>query len=195
MATRMEERYKETVIAGMKERFNYTNDMAIPRIEKVVLSQGLGKANVEKKRLEEAINELSLISGQKPVITKAKKAVSNFKVRVGMNSGTKVTIRRKNMFEFLDKLITIAIPRIKDFRGVSPKSFDGCGNFSMGVSEQSIFPEINPDKVTYEQGLNITITTTAKTDIEGFELLKQMGMPFRDGEPKKAKAGKQLKKS
>ncbi len=160
--------------------------MALPRVEKIVISMGLGKAISEKPRLEAAVKELSQIAGQKAVVCKAKKSVSNFKLREGMEIGAKVTLRGNRMWEFLDRLITLAIPRVKDFRGLNPKGFDGRGNYNMGITEQTVFSEVDSAAVVFHQGMNITIVTTAGSNTEGFSLLKSLGMPFRQDEQKKA---------
>jgi len=188
MVARLDEIYKTKIAPAMREKFNYSSPMAIPKITKIVISQGLGKSMTEKKRMDEATADLAAIAGQKPVITRARKSVSNFKLRAGMLVGTKVTLRRERMYEFLDKLISIAVPRLKDFRGFSPKAFDGSGNYSLGIAEQRLFPEINPDKVAFVQGMNITIATTAKTDEEAWELLKLFGIPFKREEAPKGVA-------
>lgn len=171
--------YKSQLLARLKEEFGYTNTMAVPRLEKVVVSMGVGKAVQEKKYLEAARQDLMMITGQKPAVCKAKKSVSNFKVRAGQETGLKVTLRGERMYEFMDRLISLAIPRVRDFRGLNPSSFDGRGNYSMGLSEQSVFPEINPAKVELQQGMNITFITTAKTDKEARSLLAGFGMPFK----------------
>lgn len=177
---RLKDLYKSQVIAGLKEKFNYTNPMSIPKMEKVVISMGIGKCIMDKKLLESAIKDLTQISGQKPMVCKAKKSVSNFKLREGMEIGLKVTLRRERMYEFMDRLINLAIPRVKDFRGLNPKSFDGRGNYSMGLNEQSVFPEIDPSNVQNTQGMNITFVTTAKSNEESFEMLRLFGMPFKN---------------
>jgi large subunit ribosomal protein L5 len=172
-------RYKEEIAPRMMERFKYKNPMAVPRPEKIVVSIGVGSRTKDSpKRLEGALAEMALITGQKPVITRARMSVSNFRVRQGDPVGGMVTLRRKRMYEFLDRLISIVIPRIRDFRGLSRKSFDGRGNYAMGLSEQIVFPEINVDKVENIQGMNIVIATTARTDEEALELLALLGMPF-----------------
>jgi large subunit ribosomal protein L5 len=176
---RLRDKYEKEVVPAMMEKFNYKNPMEIPRLEKIVINMGVGEAKENPKALDAAVNDLSLIAGQKPVITKAKKSVAAFKIRAGMPIGAKVTLRGNRMYEFLDKLINIALPRVRDFRGVSPKSFDGRGNFAIGVREQLIFPEIDYDKIDKIRGMDIIITTTAKTDEEARELLSLMGMPFR----------------
>lgn len=176
---RLAKEYKERIVPALVAQFGYTSVMQVPRIEKICLSRGLGDAIADKKVLEYAANEFGLISGQKPVITKSKKDISNFKLRQGMAIGARVTMRRDRMYEFLDRLINVAMPRIRDFRGVSPKSFDGRGNYNFGVKEQIIFPEIDVDKIDKIAGMDITIVTTARTDEEAFALLKEFGMPFQ----------------
>ncbi len=171
-------KYQDEVIDAMLKRFGYSNKHAVPGITKIVVSMGLGKAKEAPKRIEDSRADLAAITGQRPVITKARKAVSNFRLREGDSIGLMVTLRKTMMYEFLDRLISIAIPRIKDFRGLSAKAFDGRGNFSMGLAEQVVFPEISLDKMEYVQGMNITFVTTAKTDEEALELLSLLGMPF-----------------
>ena len=178
MAARLKEMYKEKVYPALKEQFNYDNVMMIPKLEKVTLNMGLGEAKENAKLLEGAVNEIALITGQRPVVTKARKSIANFKVRQGMPVGAKVTLRGDSMYEFIDKLFNIALPRVRDFKGVSKNSFDGRGNYSMGIKEQLIFPEINYDKVDTIKGMNIVFTTTAKTDEEAYALLEMLGMPF-----------------
>ena len=178
MAARLKEMYKEKVYPALKEQFNYDNVMMIPKLEKVTLNMGLGEAKENAKLLEGAVNEIALITGQRPVVTKARKSIANFKVRQGMPVGAKVTLRGDSMYEFIDKLFNIALPRVRDFKGVSKNSFDGRGNYSMGIKEQLIFPEINYDKVDTIKGMNIVFTTTAKTDEEAAALLSGLGMPF-----------------
>jgi len=177
---RLLERYKQTVVGELCKDLGRANILSIPRLEKIVLSMGVGQAVAEKKRIESATRELALLAGQKPVVCKARKSVSNFKLRTGYPIGCKVTLRGDRMYEFLDRLISIVIPRIRDFRGLNPQAFDGQGNYSMGVTEQSVFPEIDIDNVDYTQGLNVTLVTTAKSDAEGKNLLARLGMPFRD---------------
>src|SRR5688500_7125855 len=179
--------YKEKVVPALQQKFGYTNLMAVPRLEKIVISMGLGKAVTagEKGKLEQAEKELSVIAGQKPVRCKAKKSVANFKVREGMETGLKVTLRGARMWEFLDRLIAMAIPRVKDFRGLSPSGFDNDGNYSFGFTEQTVFPEADAAAVTFQQGMNITMVTTAPSADEGRELLRQFGFPFRDPTEKK----------
>jgi len=186
---RLRKKYDETISAALAGELGIKNKMAIPRITKVVISMGLGKAIAEKPRLETALKELSQIAGQKAVICKAKKSVSNFKLREGMEIGAKVTLRGARMWEFLDRLIMLAIPRVKDFRGLNPKGFDGRGNYSMGLSEQTVFPEIRADVVTFHQGMNISIVTTATDDKQAHSLLKHLGMPFQTETEKARKAG------
>jgi large subunit ribosomal protein L5 len=172
-------KYKKEIIPYMMKRFGYTNVNQVPRIEKICLNMGVGDAKQDPKLLENAIQDLSQISGQRPAVTRAKKSVSNFKLRAGMTIGCRVTLRRRRLFEFLDRFITIAIPRIRDFRGLSDTSLDGRGNYTVGIKEQIIFPEINVDKIDRIRGLDITFVTNARSDEEAFELLKSFGMPFR----------------
>lgn len=179
MATRLRGKYINEVVPALMEKFKYDNIMEVPKLEKIVLNMGLGAARDNPKLLESAVEELSIISGQKPIVTKARKSVANFKVREGMPVGSKVTLRGDKMFEFLDKLMNIALPRVRDFRGVSPTSFDGRGNYALGIKDQLIFPEIEFDKVDVIKGLDIIVVTTAKTDEEAKEFLALMGMPFR----------------
>ncbi len=179
MAPRLQEKYLADVVPGMKERFHYENVMQVPRLEKIVINMGIGDAIADAKALDAAVGDLTTIAGQKPVITRAKKSIAAFKVRTGMAIGAKVTLRGRRMYEFLDKLLNVSLPRIRDFRGVSPKSFDGRGNYTIGIREQLIFPEIDYDKVAKVRGMDIIIVTTAKTDEEGHELLRLLGMPFR----------------
>ncbi len=184
---RLENRYREEVRKAMQERFKYDNVMEIPRLEKVVINMGVGEAVGNPKILDAAVKELEAIAGQKAVVTRARKAISNFKLREGVKLGTKVTLRRRKMWVFLDKLFNIVLPRIRDFRGISAKQFDGRGNFSMGLKEQIIFPEIDYDKVDNVRGMNICIVTTAKTDEEGAELLRLLGAPLKQSNsPEKA---------
>lgn len=179
MASRLKEYYDKTVAPALTERFKYTNVMRIPHLEKIVVNMGLGEAIQNPKILDGAQEEIATITGQKPVFRKARKSIASFKLREGMTIGCKVTLRRDKMYHFLDKLISIALPRVRDFRGVNPKGFDGRGNFSMGIKEQIIFPEINYDKIEKIRGMNITIVTSAQTDEEARELLANLGMPFR----------------
>ncbi len=171
--------YNDNVVPAMMEKFQYKSIMQVPKIEKIVINMGVGEAKENSKFLDNAMEEMTLIAGQKPVVTKAKKSISNFKVREGMSVGCKVTLRGERMYEFLDKLVNIALPRVRDFRGVSKTAFDGRGNYAMGIKEQLIFPEINYDKIDKIRGMDIIITTTANTDEEARELLSLMGMPFR----------------
>jgi len=176
---RLKKEYKEKIAAELKEEFAYSTPMQIPRVEKVSVSAGVGEAIANKNLLESAVKELAMITGQQPVKTKARKSISNFKLREGMEIGTKVTLRGDKMWEFLDRLMNIALPRVKDFRGVNPNAFDGHGNYSLGVQEQIIFPEIDYDKIEKISGLNVAIVTTADTDQEAKALLAKLGMPFR----------------
>ena len=177
--SRLSEKFKNEVSPSLVEKFNYSSVMEVPRVDKIVLNMGVGDAVSNTKNLDKAVEELALIAGQKPVITRAKKSIAVFRLREGMPIGAKVTLRGERMYEFLDKLVSVSLPRVRDFRGVSPKSFDGRGNYTLGVKEQLIFPEIDFDDVNKVRGLDITIVTTAETDEEGRELLKQMGMPFK----------------
>jgi len=175
---RMRKRYDETIVTAMTERFGYKNRMEVPRIEKIVLNMGVGEGTQDRKKVTTAAEEMALIAGQKPVIVKAKKSVAQFKLREGMSIGCKVTLRRERMYEFLDRLITVAMPRIRDFRGLNPKSFDGRGNYAMGLKEQIIFPEISYDQIDKVRGMDVIVTTSAKTDDEARELLRLFGFPF-----------------
>ncbi|MEZ0288425.1 MAG: 50S ribosomal protein L5 [Methylophilus sp.] len=176
---RLKQYYKDTVVSKLTEQFGYTSSMQVPRIEKITLNMGVGEAVADKKVMENAVSDMEKIAGQKPIVTKAKKSVAAFKIRDDYPVGCKVTLRRERMYEFLDRLITVAIPRIRDFRGISGKSFDGRGNYNMGVKEQIIFPEIEYDKIDALRGMNITITTTAQTDEEAKALLAAFSFPFR----------------
>jgi len=178
MATRMKELYLNEISPALVQKFNYTTVMQVPKVEKVVINMGVGEAVSNSKVLDSAVNDLQLISGQKPVITRAKKSIAGFKLRENMPIGVKVTLRGDRMYYFLDKLFNITLPRVRDFRGVSSKAFDGCGNYTLGLKEQLIFPEIEYDKVDKVRGMDIVIVTTAKTDEESRELLTQLGMPF-----------------
>ena len=171
--------YDKEIAPALKEKFGYKNAMQIPRLEKIVINMGVGEAVADQKQITAAAEELALIAGQKPVITKAKKAEASFKLRAGLQIGTRVTLRKQRMYEFLDRFVTIAMPRIRDFRGVNPKSFDGRGNYNMGLKEQIIFPEINYDRISTVRGMDITIVTTAKTDEEARALLEGFNVPFR----------------
>ncbi|MGI6513025.1 MAG: 50S ribosomal protein L5 [Syntrophomonadaceae bacterium] len=177
---RIKEQYLNEMVPKLMEKFAYRNAMQVPKIEKVVLNMGVGEAIQNPKSLDGAVADLTAISGQKPVITKAKASIAGFKLREGMSIGCKVTLRGDRMYDFLDKLINVALPRVRDFRGVSPKAFDGRGNYTLGIKEQLIFPEIDYDKIDKIRGLEVVIVTTAKTDEEARELLKLMGMPFRE---------------
>ena len=175
---RLKDKYLNEVVAGLQEQFKYTNVMAIPKLDKVVINIGLGEAVSNPKALDAALNDLTLIAGQKPVVTRAKKSIAGFKLREGQPVGVKVTLRGDRMYEFVDRLLNVALPRVRDFRGVSPKSFDGRGNYSLGLKEQLIFPEIEYDKIDKLRGMEVVFATTAKTDEEGRALLKLLGMPF-----------------
>ena len=179
MTPRLQEKYKNEVVQAMVEKFGYKNIMEVPKLEKIVINMGVGEAKDNQKILESAVNDLTLISGQKPILTRAKKSVANFKIRENMALGCKVTLRGAKMFEFADKLMSIALPRVRDFRGVSDRAFDGRGNYSLGIKEQLIFPEINFDEVVKVRGMDIVIVTTAKSNDEARSLLKAFGMPFR----------------
>lgn len=176
---RLQERYKSELIPALMSKFNYSSVMEAPKLSKIVLNIGAGDAVANPKVLDDAVSELAQITGQKPLVTRAKKSIANFKLREDMPIGCKVTLRGERMYDFFDKLITIALPRVRDFRGINPKGFDGRGNYTLGVKEQLIFPEINYDKVNKVRGMDIVIVTTAKTDQEAYELLKLFGMPFR----------------
>jgi large subunit ribosomal protein L5 len=176
---RLKELYVKDVVPGLKEEFGYGNVMEVPRLDKIVINMGLGQAVANIKIIDNASAELTAVSGQKPVVTRARKSIATYKLRKGMPIGCMVTLRGERMYEFLDRLVNVGLPRVRDFRGVSPKAFDGRGNFSLGIKEQIIFPEINYDKVERIQGMNITINTTAKNDEEARSLLRRLGMPFR----------------
>jgi large subunit ribosomal protein L5 len=177
---RLRDLYSSTVVPELTKEFGYKNRMAVPKMEKIVVSMGVGRATQDKKFLEGSRKDLMMITGQMPVVCKAKKSVSNFKVREGIGTGLKVTVRGVRMYEFMDRLINLAIPRVRDFRGLNPRSFDGRGNYSMGLIEQGVFPEINPAKIEFQQGMNITFVTTARTDEEARRMLSLFGMPFRE---------------
>jgi large subunit ribosomal protein L5 len=184
---RLRAEYDEKIVPAMIEKFGYTNRMQVPRLDKIVINMGVGEATQDKKKVEIAAAEMELIAGQKPVVTKAKKSIAQFKLREGMPIGVKVTLRRERMYEFLDRLVTIALPRVRDFRGLNPKSFDGRGNYAMGLKEQLVFPEISYDKIDKVRGMDIIVTTTAKTDDEARELLRLFNFPFpREEEEKQA---------
>lgn len=176
---RLQDRYKAEIVPMLKEKFGYRNVMQVPKLSKVVVNMGLGDAIENVKVIETAAAEIAIITGQKPVVTKARKSIANFKLREGVPIGVMVTLRRDQMYHFLDKLIAIALPRVRDFKGVSPRGFDGRGNYTLGIKEQIMFPEVNYDKIDKIRGMNITIVTTARTDEEGLELLRLMGIPFR----------------
>lgn len=177
---RLKEKYLNEVLPALKEKFNHPNIMEVPKLEKVVINMGVGEAILNPKAIDAAVNDMTIITGQKPIITRAKKSIAGFKLREGMAIGCKVTLRGARMFEFVDKLFNVSLPRVRDFRGISPKSFDGRGNYTMGIKEQLIFPEIEYDKVDKARGMDIIFVTTANTDEEARELLKLMGAPFRE---------------
>ena len=179
MANRLQEKYKNEVVPSMIEKFNYSSIMQAPKLDKIVINMGVGDAVSNAKNLENAVEELTLIAGQKPVITTAKKSIAGFRLREGMPIGTKVTLRGERMYEFFDKLVSVSLPRVRDFRGISNRSFDGRGNYTLGIREQLIFPEIDFDKVSKVRGMDIVIVTTAESDEESLELLTQLGMPFQ----------------
>jgi large subunit ribosomal protein L5 len=179
MKARLKEHYKKSVVPALTKEFGYENPMAVPRLEKVSINIGLGEATQNPKLIDGAVNELGQIAGQKPVVRKAKKSIAAFKLREGMSIGCMVTLRGERMYEFLDRFMNVALPRVRDFRGVSPKSFDGRGNYTLGIKDQLLFPEIDYNKVEKSKGMNISITTTARTDAEGVALLRFLGMPFR----------------
>lgn len=180
MTTRLQEHYKKTVLSQLMQRFKYSSVMQVPRIQKITLNMGVGEAVADKKVIENAVRDMTMIAGQKPVVTYSRKSIAGFKIREGMPIGCKVTLRGTNMYEFLDRLISISIPRIRDFRGLSPKSFDGRGNYSIGVKEQIIFPEIDYDKIDALRGMDITITTSARTNEEARALLEGFRFPFKN---------------
>ncbi len=179
MVARLLEKYRNEVVPALTSQFGYKNPMAVPKLAKIVVSMGIGDADTEKNKLETAAKQLAQITGQQPVATTARKSISNFKLREGMKVGLKVTLRRERMYEFLDRLITLAIPRVRDFRGLPPSAFDGRGNYNMGLDEQTVFPEIDTSKVTFTQGMNVAIETSAESDEEAKALLGMLGMPFR----------------
>ena len=179
MAPRLKEKYSQEVIPDMRERFGYGNDLQVPRLEKIVVNMGVGEGAQDAKSMDAAIKDLTIITGQKPRLNRAKRSVAGFKLRAGMSVGCKVTLRGDRMYEFLDRLTALAIPRVRDFRGLNPKSFDGHGNFTMGLDEQLVFPEIDYDDIDKIRGMDVTIVTTARTDEEGLALLDAFGMPFR----------------
>ena len=185
---RLRKDYDDRIVQAMTEKFGYKNRFEVPKIEKIVINMGVGEATQDKKKVEVAASEMELIAGQKPVITKAKKSIAQFKLREGMPIGVKVTLRRERMYEFLDRLVTIALPRVRDFRGLNPKSFDGRGNYAMGLKEQIIFPEISYDRIDKVRGMDIIVTTTAKTDEEARELLRLFNFPFPQDQDQKQAA-------
>ena len=185
-APRLKRDYEDRIVKAMTERFGYKNRLEVPHLEKIVINMGVGEATQDKKKVEAAAGEMEKISGQKPVITKAKKSIAQFKLREGMPIGCKVTLRRERMYEFLDRLVTVALPRVRDFRGLNPKSFDGRGNYATGLKEQLIFPEINYDRIDKVRGMDIIVTTTARTDDEARELLRLFGFPFPVEQEKQA---------
>ena len=180
MNARLQEKYETEIVPALAEQFGRKNRLSLPRLEKVVINMGVGSATGEKKHMEDSVAALTLIAGQKPIITRAAKAIAGFHLREGMAIGCKVTLRGQRMYEFLDRLISLALPRVRDFRGVNPKAFDGNGNYSVGLTEQLVFPELNPDKFVRVQGMNITLVTTTSSNDEARQLLKLLGMPFRD---------------
>lgn len=182
MTPRLQERYTDQIVPELSERLGRSNRLSLPRLEKIVINMGVGAAVTEKKLLEEAVDALKLISGQKPIVTQARKSIAGFRLREGMSIGCMVTLRGRRMYEFLDRLISLALPRVRDFRGLSPKAFDGHGNYTLGLSEQLVFPELNPDKYTRSQGMNVSMVTNAENDDEARELLRAFGMPFRTDE-------------
>ena len=177
---RLMERYSKEIVPALAKRFSRPNKLSLPRLQKIVVNMGVGKALQDKNRLEQSAEQLGQITGQRPQITRAKKAISSFRLREGNEIGCRVTLRGRRMYEFMDRLISIALPRIRDFRGLNPKSFDGNGNYSLGLAEQMVFPEIDPDKVTFTQGMDITFVTSTRNDDEARELLRSFGMPFRE---------------
>ena len=185
---RLKKDFDERIAKAMTEKFGYKNHMEVPRLEKIVINMGVGEATQDKKKVDTAAQEMELIAGQKPVVTKAKKSIAQFKLREGMPIGVKVTLRRERMYEFLDRLVTIALPRVRDFRGLNPKSFDGRGNSAMGLKEQIVFPEINYDRIDKVRGMDVIVTTTAKTDDEARELLRLFNFPFPADEDQKEAA-------
>jgi large subunit ribosomal protein L5 len=180
MVARLQERYQQEIVAQLKKKLGRDNINSIPKLQKIVVNMGVGKAISEKNRIEQAAEQLAQIAGQRPQITKSRIAVSGFRLREGMDIGCRVTLRGARMYEFLDRLISVALPRIRDFRGVNPKSFDGHGNYSLGLTEQQVFPEIDPDKITFTQGMDVTFVTSTNSDDEARDLLRSFGMPFRE---------------
>ena len=186
MTARLLEKYHKEIRPSQAESLERANSLSLPRLEKIVISMGVGVAVSEKKYLEEAVDALRLLAGQQPVVTRARKSVAGFRLREGTSVGCKVTLRRRRMYEFLDRLIALALPRVRDFRGLNPRAFDGHGNYSLGLTEQLVFPELNPDKYSRPQGMNITFVTSTESDEEGRELLRQFGMPFQTDTPETA---------
>ncbi len=182
-APRLKTKYNEEIVSALKDKFQYKSVMQVPRLQKIAINQGVGAAATDKKLIDNAINEMTTITGQKAIPAKSKKDISNFKLRKGMPIGVRVTLRDNNMYEFLDRLIAVALPRIRDFKGINDKGFDGRGNYTLGITEQIIFPEINIDQINKILGMDITFVTTAKTDVEALELLKQFGLPFKNQTP------------
>ena len=176
---RLKDKFRDEVVPALRDRLGKANDLAVPRLEKIIISMGVGEAILDSKKLDEAVVHLTPLSGQKPQITRARRSVAGFKLSEGNAVGCRVTLRRQRMWEFLDRLIALVLPRVRDFRGLNPRSFDGRGNYSLGLTEQMVFPEIDPDSVSNTQGMNITLVTTARTDEEGRELLRELGMPFQ----------------
>jgi len=186
---RLQEKYQKSIVPSLKKKFKRDNIMSLPKLQKIVLNMGVGSNLTEKKYMEEAVDVLTQVTGQKPVVTKARKSIANFKLREGMNVGCMVTLRGARMYEFMDRLISIVLPRVRDFQGVNPKSFDGHGNYNLGITEFLVFPELNPDKYSKSQGLNVTFTIKGDSDDESREMLREFGMPFRaDAPPKKKKS-------
>jgi large subunit ribosomal protein L5 len=180
MKTLIEQKYKEDIMPSLIKRFGYTSPMAVPKLSKIVVNMGLGEAVSDAKVLDRAVEEITAITGQKPVITRARKSIASFKLRAGMPIGCMVTLRKQRMYEFFERLVGVALPRVRDFKGISPKAFDGRGNYALGIREQIIFPEINYDKIDKLRGLSVAVVTTAQTDEEGYQLLKELGMPFSE---------------
>jgi large subunit ribosomal protein L5 len=182
MPPRLQERYQREIVPALGRRLGRTNRLSLPRLEKIVVNMGVGTAVAEKKHLEEAVDALALVTGQKPIVTRARKSVAGFRLREGMAIGCKVTLRGTRMYEFLDRLISLALPRVRDFRGLNPRAFDGHGNFTLGLSEQLVFPELNPDKYSRPQGMDVTVVTTTESDDEARQLLRAFGVPLRSDE-------------
>ena len=186
MPPRLQEKYEKEVLPALAEKLGRTNRLSLPKVEKIVVNMGVGSAATDKKHIEEAVDALAQITGQKPIVTVARKSVAGFRLREGMNIGCKVTLRGARMYEFLDRLISLALPRVRDFRGLNPRAFDGCGNYSLGLAEQLVFPELNPDKYSRVQGMNVTIVTSTSSNEDGRELLRGFGMPFKSEETEAA---------